>query len=478
VSKEGNNSLSNFFSSLDKSSQLAYIISRFYYQILGIYFPAVILVSFFYFYYYDYLTSLFGPIVHSLNSIQFDRWYLTLLVIIGIVVIIGEFINVISSRISFLSPGPIRKVDLFKSIIGIKVRPLWLDKVQWPIWFGISDYPIPFSSFDRYYLESLDKEKRSLAGKIGWTTFFRNMSIVFSIIFLAQVFLFYMILNSQTNILTQNLKLDSTTSLPDFIIHPGKTFFIPLILPLVLAFGFYVGFTSNRRSYDLVFWKSYRRNEFIKWFEAKNGSLQTVFNINSNSLSKAANFVTDTLYYESDQYMRNFSSIILNELETSYGRLREILDNNSNGNVTCSYHKRGPTDKNDDDFAIRCSYCRARIRGMLNDTKTIMNYCYKAWRDGSHEIVLERSFAGLDYLDFKIDDGANDEKKSELEFWQAMRGYLLLSEDFYMNNAYEYITNKLKEWDWINKAAESANVFQSEEIWPLHMMIGIGQSLA
>jgi hypothetical protein len=455
VSKEEGKSIFDFFSNFDKSSQLAYIISRFYYQIIGIYFPAVIFVTFFYFYYVDYLSSIYTPVTEWLNKM--NNWYLTVVVFIGIVVITGESINAISFRLSFLSPGSIRIIDKFKKIIGLEVKPSWLYKVEWPIWFGIANYPIAFSSFDRYYLESLDKEKRSLAGKIGWITFFRNMFVVFLIIFLLQVMLFVSLKTSISSILTQNMEKADITALPDFIIHPGKTFFIPLILPLVLSLIFYLGYKSNRRSYDLVFWVSYRRNEYIKWFEAKYGSLQNVFNINSTNLTQAIDFVTDILYYSSDQYLKNFSSIILSILENSYKRTKEILDN-STSNTTCSYHIDYPLDKRLINLDVGCSYCRNQISDVFNDTKTIMSYCYKEWRDGSHELVLEKCFVGLEWLNGILEDVADDEKIFRTEFWQEMRGYLLLAENFTMIRAIHEITDKLTKWDWINKAADSANL--------------------
>jgi tetratricopeptide (TPR) repeat protein len=465
--EEKSNSIFDFFSNFDKSTQVAYIISRFYYQIIGIYFPAVVLVSFSYFYYSDILSAFYDPLREGLKSFPFDQWYLTLSVFIGIVIIVGEAVNAISSRITFLSPGPIRRVDLLKSILGIKITSDWLNRIKWPIWFGIADYPIPFSSFDRYYLESLDKEKRSLAGKIGWTTFFRNMVSVFSIIFLIELLLYITILNSTiSNILPQNFILDNT-NLPDYITHPEKTFFMPLLLPLVFAVLLYLGYRSNRRSYGLVYWKSYRRNEYIKWFEVKYGSLENVFKIKSDSHQQAINYITDQLYIASDLYLLNFSSIIMTKLEDSYRLLNEIIEKYSDSQVTCGYHKRYPVDGNPGNFKVDCSYCRDCILEKLEETSIIMNYCYKEWRDGSHEIVLEKCFSGLECLSFVTLEGFKESQTarelSRPEFWQEMRGFLLIAEVFCMRSAFADIELSLKKWNWINPSID--NDTQSDNVY-------------
>jgi hypothetical protein len=91
-----------------------------------------------------------------------------------------------------------------------------------------------------------------------------------------------------------------------------------------------------------------------------------------------------------------------------------------------------------------------------------MDYCYKAWRDGSHEIALEKSFNGLERLNFIIDNDPRRDKVTTREFWQETRAYLLLSENFYMGYAYHYITTKLTEWGWVNRAAQSVNDSQSK----------------
>jgi tetratricopeptide (TPR) repeat protein len=459
--EEKSTSIFDFFSNFDKSTQVAYIISRFYYQIIGIYFPAVLLVLFSYFYYKDILSSFYHPLTEGLKNFQFDQWYLTLFVFIGIVIIVGEAINAISSRVTFLSPGPIRRVDLVKSILGIKITREWLNRVKWPIWFGIADYPIPFSSFDRYFLESLDKEKRSLAGKIGWTTFFRNMVFVLSIIFLTGILLYVTILGSTTNnTFIQNFNLD-ITKFPEYISQPEKTLFIPLWLPLVLTVLFYLGYRSNRRSYGLVYWKSYRRNEYIKWFEVKYGSLENVFKIKSDSYQQAINFVTDKLYIASDMYLLNFSSIIMTKLEDSYLSLNEIVDKYSDSDLTCGYHKRYPADQKPGNFVLACSYCRGCILQKLKETSVIMNYCYKEWRYGSHEIVLEKCFSGLECLGFVTFEGFKARQSArELtrpEFWQEMRGFLLIAETFCMESAFADIELNLKNWNWINPSTNNDN---------------------
>ena len=459
--EEKSSSVFNFFSNFDKSSQAAYIISRFYYQIIGIYFPAVVLLLFSYFYYRGILSSFYHPLAEGIKNFQFDQWYLTLFVFIGIVIIIGEAINAISSRITFLSPGPIRRADLLKCILGIKITSEWLKRVKWPIWFGIADYPIPFSSFDRYYLESLDKEKRSLAGKIGWTTFFRNMVFVFSIIFLTEMLLYITIVNSTTsNIFVKILRID-ITNLPDYIAHPEKTFYMSLLLPLVFSILFYLGYRSNRRSYGLVYWKSYRRNEYIKWFEVKYGSIENVFKIKTDSRQQAIDFVTDKLFNASDMYLLNFTSIIMTKLEDSYLSLKEIVEKYSDSHMTCGYHKRYPADQKPGNFVAECSYCRECISQKLEETRVIMNYSYREWRYGSHEIVLEKSFSGLECLSFVTFEGFKASQSArELakpEFWQEMRGFLLIAEAFCMDSAFADIELNLKKWNWINPSIDSDN---------------------
>jgi len=440
--EEKSNPIVDFFSGFDKSTQLAYIISRFYYQILGIYFPAVVLIIFFYVY-GDYLSAFYNPLKIALKDV--NNSYLTILTFIGIMVITGELINVVTSRISFLSPGPVRIVDKLRKLMGQNVTPAWLYQVKWPTWFGIADYPISFSSFDRYYLESLDKEKRSLAGKIGWTTFFRNMCAVFSVIFVTQV------LTKVYSILTPISNAPALSSPPVFPTNLSEL--TPLVITFVVSLIFYLGYRANRRSYDLVFWKSYRRNEFIKWFETRVGSLQTIFQINTSNLTQAIDFATDALYISSDRYLQDFASIILTKFEEAYRTTFMLHDNHSNYDVKCDYHKNYPSDKDPPEFSLECGSCQAQISDIIENNKIVMNYCYKFWRDGSHELVLEKCFDGLKELNRILQDNSI----LGLEYWQKIRGFLLLAENMHIRHSLAEIRENLTKWDWINKSTDSTN---------------------
>jgi hypothetical protein len=137
-----------------------------------------------------------GPVSpeHNLESLfnfinSHNQIVQLLLFIIGVAAI-GEAINSITSRIAKISPIKTDYIEKLK-----RFRKDMLDdpiKISnWPIWLNITRFPVNFAHFDRYYVSVLEQDKKTLAGKIGWLSFYRNMTAIFIIIFVLQIYVVF-----------------------------------------------------------------------------------------------------------------------------------------------------------------------------------------------------------------------------------------------------------------------------------------------
>lgn len=112
-----------------------------------------------------------------------------LILFVVAVVILGEGVNAITSRLTMLSPVVTSKKERILFSVWNRSFPGIYKQSKWPIWLNETSFPVSFSQFDRYYVSALEQDKRTLAGKIGWVSFYRNMVAVFIIILILQVLL-------------------------------------------------------------------------------------------------------------------------------------------------------------------------------------------------------------------------------------------------------------------------------------------------
>jgi hypothetical protein len=178
-----------------------------------------------------------------------------LLFIIGVAAI-GEAINSITSRIAKISPINTKYIEKLNLRKGLLDDPTKIS--DWPIWLNITRFPVTFAHFDRYYVSVLEQDKKTLAGKIGWLSFYRNMTAIFIIIFVLQIYVVFV-----------------------FPITPyGKHFFdiyldeyyVLLIAGAAIPL-FYLGHYSQVNAHRTTLWDAYRRNELRKNLEIRYGDL-------------------------------------------------------------------------------------------------------------------------------------------------------------------------------------------------------------
>ncbi|MGB6531792.1 MAG: hypothetical protein WBF33_27100, partial [Candidatus Nitrosopolaris sp.] len=177
-------------SNIDGYGLAIQIITRFFYQILGIYLPAFILLLYFLVFWSEPLQ----PFVYVSQLYLFikDAHYIDpqiylLLSFVLVLILAGEGINAVTSNITTISPVKLKLKEKFAFVLAGSPRSIWpqqksketLKQPKWPMWMNYTSYPVRFAIFDRYYLSVLEADKKRLAGKIGWVAFYRNMVAIF-----------------------------------------------------------------------------------------------------------------------------------------------------------------------------------------------------------------------------------------------------------------------------------------------------------
>ena len=210
--KNGDNKLRDALKELSPSSTAVDYIKRFFYQIIGIYFPASILFLYLFLFWFvgidqDPLSyyggefrngTLIWPEKLDDNLSQIlqqnasgSSGVIHIVLFIVAIVILGEGINTVTSRFSILSPVTTTMKEAFKFSILNSPFPGISKDAGWPIWLNETSFPVSFAQFDRYYVSALEQDKRTLAGKIGWVSFYRNMLAIFCIILILQLILVF-----------------------------------------------------------------------------------------------------------------------------------------------------------------------------------------------------------------------------------------------------------------------------------------------
>lgn len=252
------------------SSRMVDYIKRFFYQIIGIYFPAAILFLYIFLFWYVG-PSHFDTITFYKDQNNFKEGWpkhignntvqimeqespnssiqiIPLILFLIAIVILGEGINALTARLTKLTPlatsiSDSMKFSVLESSFGGVYR-----NAGWPIWLNETSFPVSFAQFDRYYVSALEQDKRTLAGKIGWVSFYRNMVAVFLFIFILQVI------------------LTIVTSM-----HGYETYILVISAIAIVLLLF--GYRAQIRSNYATFWDAYKRYQLRKNLEIRYGDL-------------------------------------------------------------------------------------------------------------------------------------------------------------------------------------------------------------
>ncbi len=145
-------------------------LKKFFYQIIGIYVPSLVLILYVLLFYLQILlpksdiSNLVSEIYHS-EIIQ--KPFFDILLFIISIIIVGEGINALTTRIIPISP--IRRKswiswehvkEIFAFILSRNSTTGITKKVEWSLWLNDTEFPVSFSNFDRYYIALLEQEKK------------------------------------------------------------------------------------------------------------------------------------------------------------------------------------------------------------------------------------------------------------------------------------------------------------------------------
>jgi hypothetical protein len=260
----GRTTVSDFFKNISPNQNFIEYLKRFFYQIIGIYFPAAVLFLYIFLFWYISVGGVDkDPInYYSQNSnstwpgfiadnlkileqnIGYDIQVISVILFIVAIVILGEGINAITSRLTMLSPVITSKKERIEFSIWNRSFPGIYNDALWPIWLNEPSFPVSFSQFDRYYVSALEQDKRVLAGKIGWVSFYRNMVAVFGIILGLQVF----------------LTLLTYTSIHRIYGYESYVIVVAILVIFFLLFGYRAQIKSN----EAIFWDAYKKYQLRK----------------------------------------------------------------------------------------------------------------------------------------------------------------------------------------------------------------------
>jgi hypothetical protein len=464
-------SLPDVIKPFSPSSAMTDYIKRFFYQIIGIYFPAAILFL------YIFLFWLVGietdPINYYKNDTNFvDGWPRSLVNNTGIlsnmeisnnggtvsvilfivaVVILGEAINALTARITMLSPVITSKKEYLE--FGIRQRPFpGISKgANWPIWLNETSFPVSFAQFDRYYVSALEQDKRTLAGKIGWLSFYRNMVGVFVIIFILQSLLLLI-----THMLTGKVR--------------GYEIYVLTIAGIAIAL-LLLGYRAQIKSNYATFWDAYKRYELRKNLEIRYGDLMLAFGIKDKYKTKALEYLVDRWYLGADTTIQTISRYFLTTLERKYVRLFQYNKDIPNERVSPNL---------EDD-----------VKKIEKKIKDVLTHSYSDWNRGAYERVIANAIDAFGRIDRFLTKYKEELKSfpppageckdwndspSEAD-WKTILGFYILENSLRTDAAFIEISRNLSNRGWTtqndkavdenkgasNKQAKKSNPIPDEE---------------
>jgi hypothetical protein len=468
------------------SSAMTDYIKRFFYQIIGIYFPAAILFL------YIYLFWLVGPGTDPINYYKNDTNFvdgwprslvsntgtlsnmeisnnagtISVILFLVAVVILGEAINALTARITMLSPVITSKREYLE--FGIRQRPFpGISKgANWPIWLNETSFPVSFAQFDRYYVSALEQDKRTLAGKIGWLSFYRNMVGVFVIIFILQSLLLLI-----TYMLTGKVR--------------GYEIYVLMISGIAIAL-LLLGYRAQIKSNYATFWDAYKRYELRKNLEIRYGDLMLAFGIKDKYKTKALEYLVDRWYLGADTTIQTISRYFLTVLERKYVKLFLYKKESRNGTS-----EKPPWPSK---VFVR------DIREIEKKTKDTLARSYSDWNRGAYERVIANAIDAFTRINrFLNKDNYQDligkverslehssplgeewkdwrESPSE-DDWKTILGFYILENSLRTDAAFVEISRNLSNRGWTtqndklvdknkganNKQAKKSNSISDEE---------------
>jgi len=363
-----------------------------------------------------------------------------LLFIVGIVVT-GEAINSITSKIDKISPIKRNK----NAVLNKFLKPLKnkdnlpdyhpIKKATWPIWLNITNFPVTFAHFDRYYVSILDHDKKTLAGKIDWLSFYRNMTAICTIILILQSYLLY--------------QLNSASGNKIFNSYLWEIFVFTISL---ISIGlFYAGHHAQVNAHRMSLWDAFKRNELRKNFEIRYGEISLSMGIKDEYKNKFIEYFVDRWFLGVEQSVLYISSFVLTLVEEAYMILNvEITKPDSSfQSFVNSFDLKA---KNSIKFYIqfkkygkyntyKLEKTESEVRGLLIDS-------YKEWNIGGYTQVLFNCLKLLDYFNLEL----------KQEAWQTIRGQYNLENSLRTDAAFKEVEENVGKWGWTyDKKNEKSN---------------------
>jgi hypothetical protein len=420
--------LSDLLKDISPNFSFTDYLKRFFYQIIGIYFPPTILFLYIFLFWYvgpdkdpiNYYSGSYGltwPDFVDDNlkileqNIGNNNQIIQVILFLVAIVILGEGINGITSRLTMLTPIIRRRRDVVKFSIMNRPFPGISMDAKWPIWLNETSFPVSFSQFDRYYVSALEEDKRTLAGKIGWVSFYRNMVAVFAIILILQVIL--------------------------LIIPKEKAYgyemYVLIIGTIALVFMLF-GYWAQVKSNKATLWDAYKRYELRKNLEIRYGDLTLSFGIKDKYKKRALEYIIDRWFLAVDTTIQTISRWFLTKLEQEYVKLQQKA--------------QSKTDK--------ISKIEKKIRNKLTDS-------YSDWNRGAYERVIANSLDSFKKIKRFQKTETSEDILTEDE-WKIILGFYILENSLRTDSAFLEITTNLSRWGWTiqNDKEEGENKVHSD----------------
>ena len=414
------NSIFEQISKLNPSLTTFDYVKRFFYQILGIYFPSIFLILYLLLFWNSqmHLFSLnyesFGDDIRSpiqnLQSVfdyikNHDSWILLILSIVGVVAL-GEAINSITSKIDKISPIKRSHSSKIKEVLSLNLKgnvhlPDYhpIKKTTWPIWLNITKFPVTFAHFDRYYVSILDQDKRTLAGRIGWLSFYRNMAAVFVLISILQGYLIFQSVRHNVELI--NINFWEILAFAISIISIGL---------------FYAGHHAQVNAHRASLFDAFKRNELRKNLEIRYGEISLSLGIREKYQKRVIEYFVDRWLLGVEQSMLSISSFVLTLVEEAYrianeeikrpdNSLQSFMDTfNSEAKVSTKFYLQFKQ--------INKKPQRAKLKKIESSVKELLIDSYPGMECRGYTQVLFNCLKSLDYLNLEL----------KREAWQTIRG--------------------------------------------------------
>jgi hypothetical protein len=458
----------NLAGKLDPLSSPLDYIKRFFYQILGIYFPPVILMLYLVLFWgnQQYLYSLdYGHIhgdvlVSPENNLKSLFVYakthdsiIQLILLVIVVAVTGEAINSVTSKVAKISP--IKRTNYFKKLntkLGILRHPLGYPLsdparlADWPIWINVTRFPVNFAHFDRYYVSVLEQDKRTLAGKIGWLSFYRNMTAISSVIFALQFYSLYQFHTHGVHILEK------------FVYE-----YYVLIIALVSILMFFLGHHAQVNANRATLWDAYRRNELRKNLEIRYGELSLSLGIKDEFKKKTIEYMVDRWFLAVEQSIQSLSSFLLTMVEEiySFAGSKELdqdkessvahfadqfFRGNRQGRKLLSQYLEEIPDK---DKQARQTIGKAEV-----DIKNLIIDSYKEWNIGGYAQVISNSLKALELSHIRLNQKA----------WQTIHGQYSLENSLRTDAAFMEVEDNVNKWGWTYETTQNKKKIDKDKI--------------